>query len=680
MATRPGSRPTVRPSTRDRLTIEQIVAVESPSAFRISPDGRQVAFVAEAAGARQLFTMPIRGGGPVVQLTASEKDVSDPQWNLAGDRLAYVRDKAIWVIDADGGRAARLVDHPAGSSTPRWSPDGDRLLFMSRRRGWDQLWLIEVPRPARGRPPAAGRRPDPVCLTPTPHDSESPTWSPDGSRIAFVSQRTENLLAQQVLVLDVAAALGLSARATNRRSGQQAYAPAAGANGVAAPVRTVAGQSSWACGPRWMPDGRTLLYLDDRDGWFRVHACDLTRADGSGQSRITDGAAEFGEPSGGEPFIPRVSPTGSHVAHIHVHDGLIDLEVVSLDHVRAGRRVAPGKLDSVSVNPFPGLWRLVDWWGPDHVAAVAESDDRPQDLWLLPVPGLAAPSARPRQVTDSRPRSVPVHRFVTSERVRVTACDGLPIECTLWRPPEATGRDKGKRVPVVLHPHGGPTWQQYRGWQPFLQLMAQEGIAVLAPDFRGSTGYGRDFRWANRGEWGHADLFDVIDAARWAAAQPWANGRLGVFGGSYGGYLALCALVEEPTMWNAGVDLYGDSEIAESYRHGDRPGRIDLERMMGKPEDPGAAAAYRRGSPLYRAERIEAPLLILHGRQDHRVVPLMSEKMIEALTIEGKFHEVHWYEEEGHGWTRRENRRDAFSRILAFLKRHLLEEEPAPGG
>ncbi len=130
-------------------------------------------------------------------------------------------------------------------------------------------------------------------------------------------------------------------------------------------------------------------------------------------------------------------------------------------------------------------------------------------------------------------------------------------------------------------------------------------------------------------------------------------------------------------MWAAGVDLFGDSEIAESFRHGDRPGRIDLQRMMGLPDDPAQAPLYRRGSPLYRAERIEAPLLILHGRRDKRVVPLMTEKMVEALEVEGKFHEVHWYDDEGHGYERRENRRDAFGRIVAWLKRYLAGEPPA---
>ena len=100
---------------------------------------------------------------------------------------------------------------------------------------------------------------------------------------------------------------------------------------------------------------------------------------------------------------------------------------------------------------------------------------------------------------------------------------------------------------------------------------------------------------------------------------------------------------------------------------------------MGSPDDPALAEVYRRGSPVYRAERIEAPLLILHGRKDRRVVPLMSERMIEALEIEGKHHEVHWYDDEGHGWEKRENKRDGFNRIRSFLRRHVLDEtEPEP--
>ena len=112
-----------------------------------------VAYTAEAAGARQLFTLSLRGtGAPPTQVTASEKPVSDPQWSPDGRRLAFVREDEIWIVEADGSRLTRVVAKPGGGREPRWSPDGRRLAFLSRRRGWSQVWLIDAPVPRRGRP------------------------------------------------------------------------------------------------------------------------------------------------------------------------------------------------------------------------------------------------------------------------------------------------------------------------------------------------------------------------------------------------------------------------------------------------------------------------------------------------------------------------------------------------
>jgi dipeptidyl aminopeptidase/acylaminoacyl peptidase len=139
------------------LTIEQAAAVEAPREFRLSPDGRRVAFTFEAGGARQLFVMPIRGGYPE-QITASEKACLDPQWSPDGRRLAFVRDEAIWMVDVEGSHEAVVAQHPAGNRSPRWCADGHQIAFISRRRGWDQLWVVEapVPRPA-GHPASLAR-------------------------------------------------------------------------------------------------------------------------------------------------------------------------------------------------------------------------------------------------------------------------------------------------------------------------------------------------------------------------------------------------------------------------------------------------------------------------------------------------------------------------------------------
>jgi dipeptidyl aminopeptidase/acylaminoacyl peptidase len=651
----PGDASTPRPSG-EPLTIEHIVGVEAPREFRLDPRGRSVAFTQEAAGTRQLFTLNLRGGVPV-QVTASEKPISDPQWSPDGRRLAFVRDGTIYIVESDGGRLTTVTEHPAGNSMPRWSPDGRRIAFLSRRRGWGQVWLVDAPVPRRGRPAASPKPAVARAITPAGVDADEFAWSPDGARLAVAAQRGPTLRhASRISIVDVA-------------TGSE---------------RLVGDGSDWECGPRWLPDGG-LLFLSDADGWFQV-----TRLSADGQQRmpVTGGELEHGEPGGSTGSAPLSSPDGAHCAHIRVHDGLTDLVVTPLaaGPIKRGRgrppkRPRPVTAEGTAIQPWPGFWRAIGWL-PDSawVAAVGESETRPQDLWLVPVPGVAPDGSRPRQVTQSLPAILQpaVSRFPPAERVQLAARDGLRLEGNLWRPPSATGKRGGSKVPAVIYPHGGPTWQAYRVWFPFKQLLVRDGFAFLDVDFRGSTGYGRRFREANMGEWGHADVFDLIDAGRWLQQQPWCDGRLAVYGGSYGGYMVLCALVEEPAMWRAGVDLYGDSEIAESYRHGDRPGRIDLERQMGMPDEPERATVFKRGSPLYRAERIEAPLLILHGRKDKRVVPLMTEKMVEALEIEGKHHEVHWYDDEGHGWQARENRRDAFTRIRDFLRKHVLDA-PADG-
>ena len=575
-----------------------------------------------------------------------------------------MRDEEIWVVEVDGSRLAKVTGHRAGTSAPRWSPDGKRLAFVSRRRGWSQVWVIDAPVPRRGRPANEPRPPEARALTPAGVDVTSLAWSPDGSQIAVTAQRRlDDLETAQILLVDVA-------------------------TGV---ERTVAGETSFDTAASWLADG-SILYLSDADGWFQV-----VRLTPDGRDRIvlTSDAHDHGIPTIGFGSAvglgPIASPDGTRFAHVDIHDGLVDLVVRGLDAgppPKRGRGRPPKTPRTVStattgsrINPWDGVWRHVGWLADGAwVAAIGESETRPQDLWLLPVHGVAPADARPRQITNSLPAIVASAfgpgRVPPTERVAFTARDGLRIEGNLWRPSRATGKRGGERVPTIISAHGGPTAQSYRAFLPFKLHLVREGFAYIDVDYRGSSGYGRVFRHANHGEWGHADIHDVIDAGRWAAEQPWSDGRLVIFGGSYGGYVVLSALVEEPSMWRAGVDLFGDSEIAESYRHGDRLGRLDLQRMMGSPDDPAQADLYRRGSPVYRAERIEAPLLLLHGRKDKRVVPLMTERMVEALEIEGKFYEVHWYDDEGHGWEHRENRRDAFGRIVAFLRTHVLDEQP----
>lgn len=597
---------------RGPLTIERIVGLEAASQWAVAPDGQTVAYIQDIAGIKQFWTIGLVGGFPR-RITAERKDCSEPAWSPDSQWLAFVRDNGLHIARQDGTDARRLWKHESGIEEPRWSPDGTQIAFVSRQRGWSQVWSIRLDE----------RRPR--CLTPEPVDHQGFAWSPDGTQIAYVLRAPDDLLNSDIMIRSVSA------------------------DGPGEPIRLSAPQSlDYA--PAWSPDGARIAFISDADGWPHVWSVDVATRQ---RAQLTRGEFEDGTVYAGHERGPHWSPDGRSIAFLRNREGRFDLH-----------RMQPDGSAVERLSQRDGVRGIVGWL-PDS-SAVLTSFESAQYLGGL---ALAEVTGQERLLTDALAGLRP-DDFIAPERVSYTSRDGLTIHGYLWQPRTI---EPGQRYPAIVYPHGGPTSQTFDRFQPFLSLLAQEGFVILSPDFRGSTGYGNAFRRANFNEWGHNDLFDVIDGAGWLKQQPAVDAeRVGIFGGSYGGYMVLCALAFAPEVFAAGVDLFGDSEISESYRHGDRLGRLDLHMQMGAPDD--NTERYRRGSPVYAAERIQAPLLILHGREDMRVVPLMSEKMIEALKIEGKYHEAHFYEGEGHGFNKPENKQDYMERVLKFLNRHLKDE------
>ncbi len=593
---------------RGPLSIDAAIANPSPAQVTLAPRGDRLAFTLELGDAQPLFLMNAAGGWPV-RLTPDAGRYGRPVWSPDGRRLATVLDGALWTMNDGGLERTRVYAHPAGVSEPAWSPDGASLAFRSRERGWDQIWTVPFAGGAATR------------LTAEPADNGPPQWSPGARLLAYSSVR-ENLHAADLYTVDAA---------TGRESN---LTPASGCYNVA---------------PCWAPSGARLAFFSERDGYFHLHV----RLNSGEVRQLTFGPWEDGGLHARAPQHLAWSPDGAEIAFLRNREGKTDVMVIDQEG-QALRRVSPGE----------GNWGIVGWL-PDgkRLIATFDSPTQPPDIWKLAADGGVA-----EQITFSA-GGIPAAALVTPERVSCRSRDGREIAGYLYQPK----LQEGGRAPAIVAPHGGPNSQFQFAWRPLFQLFAQEGYAVFGVDFRGSTGYGRAFREANFGAWGHADLHDVVDAAAYLRSLDGIDAaRVGIHGQSYGGYLVLCALTAAPAVFTCGVDLFGDSEIAESYRHGDRVGRLDLHRQMGDPAD--NLELYRRGSPVYAAERVEAPLLILHGRDDRRVPPLMSERMIEALRIEGKFFESRFYEGEGHGFRSLANKRDAAERTLTFLKRYLKGE------
>jgi dipeptidyl aminopeptidase/acylaminoacyl peptidase len=598
------------------LTIDALVDIALPAEPQLAPDGSRVAFVHPAAEGRQVFTVPVpgwdrSGNQPVwpLRITSGPRSGESPNWSPDASKLALIRDKALVVVAADGSNVSVLTEHQAGNATPRWSPDGSQIAFYSRRLGWSQIWVID----------ASGG--EPRRLTSAPADNDDLQWSPEGTQIAYSSIRGDDLNNRDIYCVDLATS-------TERRL-------------TAAP-------NCFDGAPSWSQHANRIAFLSDQDGWIHVYTM---AADGSDRRQLTSGEFEDGWPTLSRGHL-LWAPDGSQLAFVRNRGGCLDLMLVE---------VAGGACRRV--NAGDGFYQPSAWL-PDGsgLIALVSRPNQPSEVRLISLDGTE------QSLTRSLQGGLYSADFALPDRVSFRNRDGLVIEGHLYRPRSASA---GAPCPAIVHPHGGPTYQSYYAWpDPAVQLFVQEGYAVFEPDFRGSSGYGREFRFANSGDWGAGDARDCIDAALFLRGQDWVDpARIGIWGASYGGYLALCCLVESPSTFRAAIDMFGDSEISESYRRGDRAGRLDLHRQMGAPE--ANSGAYRTGSPVYRAERIESPLLILHGRDDARVVPAMSERMIEALKIEGKFFEHHFYDGEGHGFRRPENRRDAYDRMLKFLDKYL---------
>jgi dipeptidyl aminopeptidase/acylaminoacyl peptidase len=209
-------------------------------------------------------------------------------------------------------------------------------------------------------------------------------------------------------------------------------------------------------------------------------------------------------------------------------------------------------------------------------------------------------------------------------------------------------------------------------WDGHLQYFVDKGYAFLAVNFRGSTGYGRDFERRNHGVWGVEDTWDCLAAADHLRTLDWVDGdRLGIFGASYGSYMALLAVTDDPEhRFRCAVAKYGDCDILTSWAQGDREGVQDLERMMGHPA--ADRAAYRAGSPVHRVDRIAAPILIAHGERDERVSPRQSEELVAALRRAGKTFEYVTYPTEAHGLLRAGPQLHFYRRLERFLDWYLL--------
>ena len=280
------------------------------------------------------------------------------------------------------------------------------------------------------------------------------------------------------------------------------------------------------------------------------------------------------------------------------------------------------------------------------------------------------------QFTDTLNSEINKDDLVTSEVARFEARDGLTIPGPLYKP---LGAGPDNKVPVLLWVHGGPGGQSRAGYSAERQFLLNHGYGIYAVNNRGSSGYGKSFFAADDGRHGREPLWDCIDAKEYLKTLDWVDpDRIGILGGSYGGYMVLAALAFEPAEFAVGVDIFGVANWLrtlqnippwwESFREA-------LYKEIGHPEED--EQFLRATSPVFHADKITKPLIILQGANDPRVLQAESDDMVEAIKDKGGIVEYIVFEDEGHGFTKSDNRIEGWHKTLTFLDTY-LKGLPAP--
>ncbi|HEU4727614.1 MAG TPA: prolyl oligopeptidase family serine peptidase, partial [Kofleriaceae bacterium] len=295
-----------------------------------------------------------------------------------------------------------------------------------------------------------------------------------------------------------------------------------------------------------------------------------------------------------------------------------------------------------------------------HFVIGVSLPDSPDDVYLVDAAtGAAAPLRRePHAGLDRLPP-------LASSIVEVPSFDGVKVPVNVYLPAR---RAPGQRFAVIAWFHGGPDASTPLAWNAWNRVLSDSGFVVLEPNIRGSTGFGRAYARADDKEKRWDALRDVAAVNAWARTQPWCDpDRMVISGGSFGGYVTLMALAHQPTLWRAGIDLAGPSDLMMMMTSGPKPTRY-LEELGDPVKD---QELLRELSPLHAVDKVVAPLFVYQGANDNRVPRAQADAMVRALRERGIPVEYMVPTDEGHTVARRANEIELFVRTLRFLRDHL---------
>jgi len=601
--------------------VERMARIGRAFSPSFSPDGRQIALVSDLSGVPQAWIVSIEGGWPR-QLTAGNDPVGTVQWSPAGDGLAFTvapgggLNSQIYVVRPDGTGLKRLTDGGKENNwLGPWTDDGRFLAMASNRRDPAAMdaYLLDAVTGAR------------KLVAENPGIGAIQSVSGNGGRalLSRVRSRGDNNL----YLLDLG------------RGTEKLLTP-----------HDPPGQF----GGEIAPDGSAAYLVSNKDRDLFAFARVRLGADG------TPGPIEvIAERSDADLNGALLDKQGSRAALLWNVGGRTELAFVDL---RTGR-MAPGPALPAELS-FPIEFSR----DGKHLAFVASGSAAPQDVWILDLE-----SDRFRQITFSPHPGVDLAQMVRPELLKFTAHDGLELSGWLYRP-------KGQKGPgaYVVSFHGGPEGQERPSFRSDYQALLTQGIGVFAPNVRGSTGFGKRFVNLDNGERRVNAVRDIKASVDFLVSAGIADPkRVGITGGSYGGYMTMAGVTEFPELFAAGVDLFGIVNFATFFKHSEPWMGAISTIEYGNPDTQAEMLA--RLSPIHKLDRIKAALMVQHGANDTNVPVVEAEQIVENLKKRQIPVEYVLFPDEGHGWRKVPNRVRSTVSIVQFFAKHLgAQAEPAP--
>lgn len=604
--------PAARPVPVDDLYYTR--AVHSPS---WSPDGREIAFTTNLTGRVNLWKVSASRDWPI-QLSQSDDRQSGPVWSPNGKWIVYQQDFGggsvfdLFAIPSGGGEAMNLTHSPAISETsPLWSPDGNQLAIEYKPRSSSVVDIALLDWKTRQVRKLTNENTK-------DHLWHAVAWSADGKAI-YADRSNVGETDSDVYHVDVAT--GVTDSLTPHHGSILYHVSAVAA------------------------DSRTLLVASNEKGGYSNVA--LLDAQTKKLSWVTDlkWDAEPGD----------FSPDGNFTYNVN-EDGRIDTYIANRESGRAAKLPFPEGLTEASGTPT-----AFSPSGQDLLIS-HQSSTQPPDLWIYNVG-----SRELKQLTFSAIASLNPAQLPRSELVHYRSFDGKIISAFLWVP---FNLKRDGRNPGIVIPHGGPTGQTLDTFDKTATALASRGYVCIAPNVRGSTGYGIAFQKANYQDLGGGDLQDEVYAARFLANTGYVDSkRIGITGGSYGGYMAMMAIGKSPEIWAAAVELYGVTDWLTEQKNEDPILQQYDQSILGDPVKD--REVYENASPTKYLQYAKAPLLVLQGENDITDPKEEAEQVVDILKKHGSIVDAHYYPDEGHGFVKRENQIDAMRRTIEWFDRYL---------